>query len=219
MTNPHRERAETVPAATLRARMHGPKPRRFTPLLVVAPLAVLLGVGCGVDTAAAPASTSATANVETRTAASAVARGDGKEKAKSTGERAAPESKSLEDEGAPPPPPPGLSFGGRRVHGKVKAASASSASGRLSTADVESVVDANIDQLGACIEGAGAVVTIRALVAPSGKVIEASAPKSSPDDPRVRDCVAQAFKRLEFPSAAGGTNTPLALDLSLETGA
>lgn len=200
--------------------------------------AVLLA-GCGVDPSAAPPASAPAASAVAQTPAKAHA--ERKEAETKTGaEKGTGEGR--QGIGAPPPPPtlpdasaaaqdaqpedergpprrgaPERFGGGKRLRSKVKSATASSASGRLSSSQVESVIDANIDQLGACVGVEGAVVTIRALVSPSGKVLEATSPKSSPDDPRVRDCVAQAFKHLEFPSATGGANAPLAFDLSLES--
>ncbi|MFO0613675.1 MAG: hypothetical protein U0414_13855 [Polyangiaceae bacterium] len=114
------------------------------------------------------------------------------------------------------PPKEGERAGGKRLRGRVKAATAASASGRLSASDVEAAIDANIGALGACVGDEGAVVTLRALVAPSGQVVEASASRSTPDDPRLRDCVVAAFRRISFPGSTGGAASPLAFDLSLE---
>lgn len=100
---------------------------------------------------------------------------------------------------------------------RVKAANAQAASGRLTIAQVEEAIDANFDALSACTPEE-VVVTMKALVGANGKVIESTATRSTPDDPRIRDCVAQAFKHIQFPAASGGAPAPLSFDLSLGAG-
>lgn len=100
---------------------------------------------------------------------------------------------------------------------QVKAANAQAASGRLTLAQVEEAIDANFDALSACTPEE-VVVTMKALVGANGKVIESTATRSTPDDPRIRDCVADAFKHIQFPAASGGAPAPLSFDLSLGAG-
>lgn len=113
--------------------------------------------------------------------------------------------------------PPSTSTAKPRRSARVKAASAQAASGRLTLAQVEEAIDANFDALSACTPEE-VVVTMKALVGSNGKVIESTATRSTPDDPRIRDCVADAFKHIQFPSASGGAPAPLSFDLALGAG-
>lgn len=95
----------------------------------------------------------------------------------------------------------------------VKAASAQAASGRLTLTEVETAIDESFDQFSKCSSGDDATVSLRAVVAPSGKVIEVSSTRSTPDDPRMRDCVVTAFRALQFPAVNGAAPAPLSFEL------
>lgn len=112
------------------------------------------------------------------------------------------------------PPPARLA----KKRATVKAASASSASGRITMSEVESAIDAHIDEFAKCSTEPSATVALRAVVSPSGKVLEASSQRSSPDDPRLRDCVVAAFRALSFPASTGGAPAPLSFELAVGDG-
>lgn len=105
-----------------------------------------------------------------------------------------------------------------RKRAQVKAANAQAASGRLTLTQVETAIDESFDQFSKCSRGDDATVSVRALVAPSGKVIEASSTRSTPDDPAMRDCVVSAFRGLQFPAANGGAPAPLSFELVVADG-
>ncbi|MFO0613676.1 MAG: hypothetical protein U0414_13860 [Polyangiaceae bacterium] len=136
-----------------------------------------------------------------------------------------PEPPKVGDVPKPVPPPASALATAPPTFGKphprrratVKAAQAEGASGRLSMADVESAIDSSFDEFSKCSEE-DATITVRALVAPSGKVIQASSPRSTPDDPRLRDCIVAAFRALSFPTASGGAPAPLAVELAIGEG-
>lgn len=124
-------------------------------------------------------------------------------------ETGAPESIGGIDATSAPTPAPMR----HRKRAQVKAASAQSASGRLTLSQVETAIDESFDLFSKCSRGDDATVSVRALVAPSGKVIEASSTRSTPDDPAMRDCVVSAFRGLQFPAANGAAPAPLSFEL------
>lgn len=127
---------------------------------------------------------------------------------------------------APPPPPPEekaergeLTKGGESARDDdderrpaPRAATATALGGKLNADQVNAVIDANFDRLSACSDGE-VVVSVRATVSTEGRVIEASAIRSTPDDPRIRDCIATTFRTLEFPRVASEWPTRLSFDL------
>lgn len=130
-------------------------------------------------------------------------------------------------EGAPPPPPPPpppplsrepmdwvASRDGADDGPTPESATATGVGAKLSADQVSSVIDAGFEKLSACASGE-TTVSIRATVSTSGRVLEASAVRSTPDDPRVRDCVATTFKTLEFPAVASEFPARLSFDLRL----
>lgn len=103
----------------------------------------------------------------------------------------------------PPPPPP-----------KADALAATAApvtaqidQGRLQPA----IVAADFTR---CLSGE-AQVSIDATILPSGDVLEASAARSVPDEPKLRDCVVDVFRALKFPPAASTEPAKVGLDLVL----
>ncbi len=106
--------------------------------------------------------------------------------------------------------------GGERANDAGKpaprAATATALGGKLSADQVNAVIDANFDRLSACSNDE-VVVSVRATVSTEGRVIEASAVRSTPDDPRIRDCIATTFRTLEFPRVASEWPTRLSFDL------
>ncbi|MFO0611972.1 MAG: hypothetical protein U0414_05265 [Polyangiaceae bacterium] len=93
-----------------------------------------------------------------------------------------------------------------------RSATATGTGEKLSAEQVNAVIDANFERLSAC-SGGEAIVSLRATVSTDGRVIEASAIRSTPDDPRVRDCVASTFRTLAFPRVASEWPTRLSFDL------
>jgi hypothetical protein len=95
------------------------------------------------------------------------------------------------------------------------------ADGRIPEEDVRSAITKGQESFRPCLTQD---VTIRlvASVLPSGAVGEAKSERSSPDDPRVRDCIVTAFMKLRFPTgwAKDGTAPArIAVDLSLRKNA
>jgi len=84
-------------------------------------------------------------------------------------------------------------------------------SGTLTDEQIQGAVNANLKAFDACYtlgadkEGKLAgTVTVQATVGPLGKVNEASVKKSTVKNPKVDDCVRDAFKTIKFPEPAGG---------------
>jgi outer membrane biosynthesis protein TonB len=102
------------------------------------------------------------------------------------------------DGGAPPP----------------AAATAHSLSGRISEAEVGQVVNAGISAFGPCSR-LDATVTVNLQIDAEGRVGDASAARSDPDDAKMRDCVVRAFKTLRFPKSADGRSSPVRFELRL----
>lgn len=93
-----------------------------------------------------------------------------------------------------------------------RTATASTLGGKLSADQVNAVIDANFERLSSC-SSSEAIVSVRATVSTECRVIEASAVRSTPDDPRIRDCIASTFKTLEFPRIVSEWPTRLSFDL------
>ncbi len=96
----------------------------------------------------------------------------------------------------------------------VRAASTASMSGRISREVVESAVASHIELFASCSD-ADATVSLKALIADSGRVTDASARWSAPDVAGLRDCVVAAFKTIQFPSSTDGKSAPIEFDLTL----
>ncbi|MFO0550043.1 MAG: hypothetical protein U0271_16730 [Polyangiaceae bacterium] len=86
--------------------------------------------------------------------------------------------------------------------------------GKISDSAVSSTIDKNISSFDVCFESDVSVV-IEARVLPSGSVAEVRSPASHPDEPKVRDCVADVFKKLVFPNLQGTEPARLSLELFL----
>lgn len=97
-------------------------------------------------------------------------------------------------------------------------ASTEDSQGRLKREQVQEVLAKHRDDFRPCIRE-DSVVRIDATITTSGAVAEAKSNKSTPDDPKLRECVVAAFSKLTFPTdwAQAGTQdgTRLSLDLRL----
>lgn len=125
--------------------------------------------------------------------------------------------------GEPPPPPkrcapgdPLCAAGDKPTKKKahVQAASTTSMGGRLTTAQVEDAVEQSFQTFAAC-SSSDSTITVRAVIAGTGKVLDASSIHSSPDDARLRDCVVSAFRQITFPTSSDGRSVPISFDLVL----
>lgn len=141
-----------------------------------------------------------------------------------------PSKGPIDARGGPRPKPyraPGLppNFGGKvdpegerpgSDHDKPipNAAVAYDLEGKISDSAVSSTIDKNISSFDICLESDVSVV-IDARVLPSGVVGDVRAPASQPDQPKVRDCVADVFKKLVFPNLQGSEPARLNLELFL----
>ncbi len=98
-------------------------------------------------------------------------------------------------------------------HGQVGQATATSGSGHLSRESIEATLGDSEDTLGQCAEGYSTFAA-RIMVAPNGVVSDARVTQSAPDDPRMRDCLTEALRRMRFPSSTG--MVPLSFSLAIE---
>ncbi len=96
----------------------------------------------------------------------------------------------------------------------IKAATTASMSGQFTPEQLELSVSDNIDAFSHCSDS-DVTVSLRALIAGTGKVMNASAQRSVPDDARMRDCVVDAFKGIQFPANHDGKSAPITFDLVL----
>jgi hypothetical protein len=127
--------------------------------------------------------------------------------------------------GSGPPPPPRWCAPGDPLcaedeapppkrKARVEAASTQSMGGRLTPAQVEDAVEQSFQSFAAC-SSSDSTVTVRAVIAGTGKVLDASSIHSSPDDARLRDCVVSAFRQIIFPTSSDGRSVPISFDLVL----
>ena len=135
----------------------------------------------------------------------------------------------------PPPPPPAdlgpgsksptkltQSEGGTPVfRGALEPEKATPASAsttnlgtELSEADVNTAIAPQLRALRACAL-TDSLVSMRLSLAPGGRVAEATATRSSPDDARLRDCVEAVFRGLTFHASSEERGTALSFELEL----
>lgn len=96
---------------------------------------------------------------------------------------------------------------------QVGQATATSGSGRLSRESIEATLGDAENTLGQCAEGYSTFAA-RIMVAPNGSVSDARVTQSAPDDPRMRDCLTEALRRMRFQSSTG--MVPLSFSLAIE---
>lgn len=116
----------------------------------------------------------------------------------------APESLPVPIAGVPSPKP----------SGPPMAATTQSLSGRLNESQVGQVVTAGIDAFATCTR-IDATVTVSLNIDAEGRVGEAVAARSEPDDAKMRDCVVRGFKTLKFPRSTDGRGSPVRFELRL----
>ncbi len=93
---------------------------------------------------------------------------------------------------------------------RVGAAQSSSGAGQMSRENIETTLGNSEGSFGQCAD-TSSTFSARLVVAPNGSVTEARVTQSVPDDPRLRDCLTEALRRLSFPP----TNAPVPLSFSL----
>jgi hypothetical protein len=98
---------------------------------------------------------------------------------------------------------------------RVFQAVASELEGKIEQADVMKSLDDSADKLRACIT-VDTSATLRLKVQPSGKVSEANVSRTTPNDPKTRDCLVSALKNVSFPRLKGTEPASFALDLMLK---
>lgn len=98
--------------------------------------------------------------------------------------------------------------------GAPMAATTRSLSGRLNEAEVGQVVSEGIDAFATCTR-IDASVSLSLNIDAEGRVGEAVAARSEPDDAKMRDCVVRAVKTLKFPRSTDGRGSPVRFELRL----
>lgn len=103
--------------------------------------------------------------------------------------------------------------GGKDAPGQA-AADSTALSGKLTQKDIQAIVFKNQDLFNDCYTiGAGkgqqfvATVTVKATIGPKGTVNEALIAKSTAKNPKVDKCVADAFKKIQFPAPKDGATS------------
>ncbi len=103
--------------------------------------------------------------------------------------------------------------GGKDAPGQA-AADSTALSGKLTQKDIQTIVFKNQDLFNDCYTiGAGkgqqfvATVTVKATIGPKGTVNEALIAKSTAKNPKVDKCVADAFKKIQFPAPKDGATS------------
>ncbi|HTJ84984.1 MAG TPA: hypothetical protein VL400_24870 [Polyangiaceae bacterium] len=97
---------------------------------------------------------------------------------------------------------------------KRLAAVAELSEGTLDRDEVQRAIDASAGKLTPCLQGETRV-RVRATVTQTGDVADATILAAEPDEPKMRDCVAAAFRRVGFPRPKGGGTTTVTVDLVL----
>lgn len=92
---------------------------------------------------------------------------------------------------------------------------ASELEGKLTQEQVMNTIDENASRLVGCLS-TDSVISIRLKVLPSGKIGVARAIRSIPNDPKLRDCIESAIRKIAFPKLEGNEPANLSLDLSLK---
>jgi outer membrane biosynthesis protein TonB len=95
------------------------------------------------------------------------------------------------------------------------AATTTSLGNAISAADVDAAIAQRMHPLRACATSDSSV-SVHLSVAPGGKVADASATRSTPDDARLRDCVELALRTLFFSSSPTDRGSALSFDLELK---
>lgn len=99
-------------------------------------------------------------------------------------------------------------------HPVVTQVVASELEGKLSPEQVMNTIDQNASRLVGCLS-TDSVISVKLKVLPSGKIGMARAVRSIPNDPKLRDCIESAIRKISFPKLEGSEPANLSLDLSL----
>lgn len=92
---------------------------------------------------------------------------------------------------------------------------ASELEGKLTQEQVMNTIHENASTLVGCL-ATDSVISVRLKVLPSGKIGVARAIRSIPNDPKLRDCIELAIRKISFPKLEGTEPANLSLDLSLK---
>ncbi len=108
-------------------------------------------------------------------------------------------------------------FGGasQGEHATPAAATTTSLGVELSEDDVNQAIAPKMRSLRGCAS-TDSSISMRLAVAPGGKVAEATATRSMPDDPRLRDCVERNFRGVTFGASSRDHGTALSFELELK---
>lgn len=98
---------------------------------------------------------------------------------------------------------------------KVGHSTASTDVGRIDAENLSNVIAESRGQFSPCLERDSSVL-IDATISTSGEVLEARAPQSIPDDPKLRDCVVSVFRRLKLAPLKASAPTRVSFELSLK---
>ncbi len=103
----------------------------------------------------------------------------------------------------------------RGEHATPAAATTTSLGVELSEDDVNQAIAPKMRSLRSCAS-TDSSISMRLAVAPGGKVAEATATRSMPDDPRLRDCVERNFRGVTFGASSRDHGTALSFELELK---
>jgi hypothetical protein len=96
-----------------------------------------------------------------------------------------------------------------------QSATTTSLGGEITEADVDAALSPKLRELRACAVG-DTQLSVHVSLAPGGRVAEAAVTKSTPDDPRLRDCVELVMRGLAFRAASAEHGSALTFDLALK---
>lgn len=119
------------------------------------------------------------------------------------------------DQPPPPPPPPPRDTGDSLKQKSIRQATGESVGGHVESASIQDAVARNRPVFTRCLRTDSKVV-MEATIASSGDVLEARSTSSQPDDPKLRDCVVDAFKRLKLRPLAGSQPARVKFALALK---
>lgn len=139
------------------------------------------------------------------------------------GEAARPEMAA--STAAPAPPPGDEEPGGSGKRSSVGAAAVNEplTGGQLTQAQIREVVEKNGELFDACYSiGAGksrdfiATVTVKATLGPTGSVTVSEVMKSTAKNKKVDTCVAEAFKKIQFPAPKGAATSVITFPIEFQ---
>lgn len=140
----------------------------------------------------------------------------------------APPGDAARSEAAPAPPPVPAGAGDAeepRQKSSIEGAAVNEplTGGQLTQAQIRDVVEKNGDLFDQCyLIGAGksrdfvATVTVKATLGPSGSVTVAEVIKSTAKNKKVDTCVADAFKKIQFPAPKGAATSVITFPMEFQ---